>query len=293
MIADSLGSTVGCWRVALAAQSMRMPAHALYAGRSFSEAKLAASRIDGCLYVVSAGLGVVAANDQVPHYDLTAAGSGGGLNAALAIHAAQPSDWWNVLCAGLGLAQLIRENAGSLVLMALPSTYMRMVAADLARCSTRDLQRVRLFTSLVGRSALPVAVADSAMPYDERLESLPAYAGTRADFPQRALRHFVERLEGHRLAMPEARQAVDKALSTCALRQLARRVRMDDEEIRNLICAHWTVCEGHSSRLLRYIRDEAHVACEQGRFARLWREVRDERLARSAQHEGDEYAITP
>jgi len=166
-----------------------------------------------------------------------------------------------------------------------------MVAADLAQCAAQDLERVRLFTSPAGQAALPEVVAASAMPYDERLESLPTYAGTRADFPQRALRHFVEQLDGHHLSMPAARRAVDEVLSTCARRLVARRVRTDDEGIRILIRTHWAKCEGQSSRLLRSLRVEAQVACEQGRFAQLWREVRDERMARSAGQEGDGFAL--
>ena len=293
MVGGSLTATASRWREALAEQCVRTPAHALYVGRSFSEAKLAAAFADANLYVISAGLGVISAKDEVPSYDLTAAGSDGGLNAALAVHSAGPADWWDVLCEGRGLAHLINVNARSPVLLALPCTYVQMIAADLGRLSEADLMRVRLFTSPPGRAELPAAVVGSLMPYDERLESVPTYAGTRADFPQRALRHFVERLQGHRMSLSAGRRAVDKALSTFTIRQIAQGARMNDQQVRQLIRNQWEACDGRRTRLLRFFRDDAKVACEEGRFGKLWREVRDELKGQKAPHNGDEHAVRP
>ena len=44
----------------------------------------------------------------------------------------------------------------------------------------------------------------------------------------------------------------------------------------------WESHGGSSTRLLRYLRDEALVACEQGRFRSLWHQVRAERSQRRA-----------
>lgn len=275
-VGQSLIATAARWRSALARQSKRTPVRSLYAGRSFSEARAAAASADAELFVVSAGVGLAAADDQVPAYDLTAGVGEGGLRAALALHSAEPADWWSALCGERGLAQLINDKPQSLFLIALPSSYLRMVAADLSRLSEDHFKHVRLFTSLRGRADLPSAARQSAMPYDERLESVSGYAGTRADFPQRALRHFVERLAGHRLTVAKGRQAVEKSLSKCKLRQVAQRKRIDDEQVRQLVRTNWDACDGKSARLLRFLRDVAEVACEQSRFAQLWREVRDE-----------------
>jgi hypothetical protein len=276
MFGGSLASTARHWRAALAKQAIRIRARNLYAGRSFAEANRVAALTGADLYVVSAGLGVVSADDEVPAYDLTVTASPGGLNSALARHSATPADWWANLCDGAGLAELISANAHSLVLLALPSSYARMIAADLVRLSEKNCRRLRIFTSPVGRAEIPCVLQPSTMPYDERLESLPPWAGTRADFPQRALRHFVECLGGHRLELGEARRAVETALSTCGIRHIPMRTRISDDEVRRLIRRAWIGHEGKASRLLRFLRDEAQVACEQGRFAELWREVREE-----------------
>jgi hypothetical protein len=276
MVGGSLAATAERWRMALAREKSRAPVGALYMGRSFAEAKRAAATLDADLYVVSAGLGVVAAHDLVPAYNLTASGRSGGLIEILASHSKQPTDWWNALCDGHGLCELISKSVRANVFLALPSSYVQMVAEDLRQLPVEHWARVRLFTSLPGRNALPPLARESAMPYDDRLESVTGYAGTRADFPQRALRHFVECLAGHRLSADSGCQAVRVALSKFTPREIAPRARIDDDQLRQLIRTNWYICGGRSGRLLRFLRDVAKVACEQSRFAELWREVRVE-----------------
>src|SRR5436190_130322 len=63
----------------------------------------------------------------------------------------------------------------------------------------------------------------------------------------------------------------------CAAPARVARARHDDESLRALLHQHWEAAGGSSSRLLRLFRDQLHIACEQGRFATLAREVRTER----------------
>lgn len=276
MMGPCLASTAERWRTALRQQSLRVAAADLYAGRSFVEARRTAASAGGLLFVVSAGLGLVAAEDQVPGYNLTAASKEGGLNAALAAHSATAADWWTALCEGNGLARLLRQHPKAILLMALPSSYIRMVSADLATVSKEDAARLRILTSPAGRKELPEVATSAALPYDERLESVPQYAGTRADFPQRALRHFVETVNGHLHSLEAGRQLVEEALATRGVPQSPTRTRLSDKGIRELIRSNWRKYDGQSAKLLRFLRDDALVACEQGRFASLWRSIRDE-----------------
>ena len=50
----------------------------------------------------------------------------------------------------------------------------------------------------------------------------------------------------------------------------APRTRKSDSEILNLIHRRWRRVEGRSGRMLRLLRDEEMIACEQGRFRRLF-----------------------
>ena len=66
------------------------------------------------------------------------------------------------------------------------------------------------------------------------------------------------------------------ALSDLKQRTLPQRRRADDDEILQLLRTHWDAYKGQSSRLLRFLRDDALVACEQSRFRALWLQLRAE-----------------
>ena len=276
MVEQTLEGTARRWRSALAAHGARLRAHDLYIGRSMSDAKQVATTLDGRLYVASAGLGLVSTDEHVAPYDLTASGSQGGLQEVLERFETTSRQWWNLMCHGRGLTHLLAQHPEAVLLAALPANYVEMVAGDLCDSPAIALQRVKLFTSQVGATELPSELAGMVMPYDDRLESIAGYAGTRADFPQRAMRHFVEQLGACGLDQAQARIAVQEALSLHQLRCSVERKRADDDTIRALIREQWRATGGRGSVLLRYLRDESRTACEQGRFARLWREVRAE-----------------
>lgn len=139
-----------------------------------------------------------------------------------------------------------------------------------------DLARIRVFTSPAGMRRVGRVPGLSALPYDERLESLIGYCGTRSDFPQRALKHFVVELNAHLLPINEAFRAVATSLSGFECKALPPRRRLDDEEIRRLIRRGWGAVGGNSTKLLRLLRDTELVACEQRRFSRLRRQVEAE-----------------
>lgn len=113
------------------------------------------------------------------------------------------------------------------------------------------------------------------MPYDDRLDGT-SYAGTKSDFPQRAMRHFVEELRGHERSLNDAIDRV--AASMCALpaRTRPQRLRQTDDEIVLTLKALWERHDGAGGRLLRHLRNEAGIACEQARFKDLWHRVRAE-----------------
>lgn len=272
-LAATLGEVVRAWRAALRSQSVVLPAKALYVGRSISEAKSVAEQLRAALFVVSAGLGLVDGDREVPGYDLTAAGARSDLAPVLARYSASISDWWSALTDGRGLRWLLERASEAVVLLALPGDYVRLVRQELQQMSLDECSRLRVFTSEVGRRELATLPTIPVMPYDDRLESIPGYAGTRSDFPQRALRHFTERIGAHSLPAELAIREVLISLSSCERRTVPQRARMSDEQISELIRNGWATCEGNSARLLRYLRDDKLVACEQGRFAELRRRV--------------------
>jgi len=243
----------------------------LYKGRSIVDATTAAAAIEGRLFVVSAGLGLVAADDHVPNYDLTVV-TGSPLADMLDNQGLGPADWWVALHKErrLPLSELVTTTTAFL---ALPASYLRLVRHDLALVPAAAAKRLRIFTSEAGRAAVPQRLMPCVVPYDDRLETVPGFNGTRAEFPQRALRHFVEQLKGHELSLTDGKQAVLESLATQQRRTVPDRARASDDEIRALLAARWHACNGSSGRLLRYLRDDAKVSCEQGRFRTLWRSL--------------------
>ena len=135
--------------------------------------------------------------------------------------------------------------------------------------------RLRLFTR-TPRSRIPEGLRNYVMPYDDRLDGPDSdIRGTRSDFAARALRHFAG-LQTCGTATEDA-AAVDAALAGWRMPKIQNRIRRDDSELLNLMRQHWDSAEGKSSKLLRLFRDDLGVACEQGRFATLARQVRGER----------------
>ena len=254
------------------------PVGDLYCGRAFSQAKVVARALSADLYVASAGLGLVHEDDLAPNYNMSVGTGHTALHLALSRTQSTPAQWWASMNQMFGkpnpVSSLLREHSDSLFFVALPLAYVSMIQDDLAKVSDRESQRLRIFTSEAGREVVPLALTRCVLPYDERLEALPTYDGTRADFPQRALRHFIQVLGGHRLSLNDAGLAVSKMLSSLERRTVPARTKMTDNEIVALIQEKWNSRGGSSTRLLRYLRDDALVACEQGRFRDLWRQAK-------------------
>lgn len=282
--AGSLDALSRAWLSRVREAASTHPACSLYGGRAFSEARRAASRLGASLHVVSAGLGLVAGETRVPRYDATISAKGAELQTCLARLEASASEWWLSINSGPAIARMVTQAGLGDVLLALPSTYVALVADDLAQIRQEDVSRLRIFTSEAGLQALPGFLRKAWMPYDNRLESVEGWSGTQADFPQRALGHFVVTFGPARLAQSAASQAVKGVLSPLASPARTVRVRLDDSDLRAWVRANWGRCGGSTARLLDHLRHDAGHACEQGRFAQLCREVRESTKERRHAH---------
>ena len=276
---SSVDELAEAWRKALFAAGPRYVANSLYGGRSFREAELVAESLEAPLYVVSAGLGLTSAEDLVPAYDLTVSGTGPTVLPVLRDLGLTPSHWWASLNESLDkpapIASLLRGQPKATAYVAMPSTYLGLIGDELAALPKSDQARLRIFSSPAWQRDAPAALVKLALPYDERLETTE-FSGTRNDFPQRALRHFIQALHGNALTLAEGRSAVEASMSRHALRVLPERQKRTDDEIRALLRRHWRTNNGSGDRLLRVLRDDLLIKCEQSRFRNLWQIVRAE-----------------
>jgi hypothetical protein len=146
-----------------------------------------------------------------------------------------------------------------------------MLASSLDALPNSAIARLRIVGANL-ESILPSRLSPSLLPYDERLQAV--LPGTRNDFAQRALLHFVSSaLATH----PDGDAATHRgwvlsALSGKKAPVQRQRERLRDEDILALIQRHLPTTTG-VGRLLRVLRDHEGVACEQARFSRLYREA--------------------
>ncbi|ESY01499.1 hypothetical protein X755_06875 [Mesorhizobium sp. LNJC405B00] len=255
------------------------PAGALYAGRGFGLATQAAKIADAQLYILSAGLGLVAAERQVPLYGLTVSSGYAESVAARISSEFDVGAWFSSLLSGPHSDQwtdVFGQSSGR-VLIALTRPYAEMVGKSLSELDPQALARLRIFGASL-EPALPVALRPSLVPYDDRLDAI--LPGTRADFSQRALLHFARLVAINRGSYDRDADyaAVEAAMSAVTPPERARRPRRNDAEIVQLILARLHTQSG-IARILRALRDEEGVACEQSRFSRLYRTAMEQKEA--------------
>ena len=179
--------------VAAEIPSQYFRANQTYCGRGFAEALIASGA--NPLYVISAGLGLVQSTDRIPAYGLTVAGQ-----AKDSIAAKCPmfdlAGWWDGLRGSPYSRGGIREVFGgdepsSVVVVALPRSYFAMIEGELGSLHTNLKHQLRIVG--IPEAQVTESLQQYVMPIDERLDGPDSpLRGTRADFPQRAGRFFIE-----------------------------------------------------------------------------------------------------
>lgn len=255
----------------------------LYQGRAFSEARKLAEVAGVPFYIISAGLGLFCADKQIPSYSLTvSAGSTDAIQNRCTDGAFSAATWWRMLTVRFGLqyplTQLIAGSKGKLWLLALPISYFELVADDLDQLSDAQLERIRIIGPQADKAAHRVLEA-CLLDVDDRLNGPDSpLPGTQTDFAQRAARFVYDAViranpAGEVLAH---RRAISRRLSAMRPAKRYKRQLMSDEGIMAKIKALWDVADGRSGRMLRVLRDQENIACEQGRLKNLFRLVQEE-----------------
>jgi hypothetical protein len=240
----------------------------LYSGRGAALARRAAHKASASLYIVSAGLGLVAGSERVPAYGMTVARRGDDSIPIRVTGRFDPSAWWSAVCSGpisTTLERVLTQSQGRVTLLALTKPYAAMVGCSLAALPEELVADLRIFGWRL-QDNLPASLHRSVMNYDARLEA--ALPGTRNDFAQRAMAHFVEVVLPMGGADSEThRRQIEVALAGLVAPERVARPRASDNEILDWL-GQAAQAGGGVGRLLRRIRDQG-IACEQSRFARL------------------------
>lgn len=274
----SLDELCGAWVQKLGKVSDLKPVVETYGGRTFTEAVAASQKLGAGLHVISAGLGLVRAQDEIPNYNLTISKGEGSIAGWLEEKNKSPADWWESLNNKLGkpypIVQLLKRSQG--VILALPSTYLEMISAELLMLTARQREKLFIITSLAGQQKIHSDLRLRCLPYDERLDGANKYRGTRNDFPQRALKHLANEIDFQNQSIRSIQIAVQDFLKKHSKPTLPARVKLDDYQIKQIIQKNWQSYLGKRDSLHRFLRDVALVACEQKRFGALWNQVKQD-----------------
>jgi len=277
-------AVTNAWRARVQSARQLRAATVIYSGRRFREAILAARAAHTDLRIISGGLGLIRADDQIPSYTLSLVPeSSEYVGTRIVGESFDVARWWREIqpsSEGAPLADLLRANPTSIAVIGISKTYLSLISEDLMSLGDGDLDRLRLVGMGI-ESACPPRLQHCLLPYDKRLDGPDSpIRGTRIDFSSRAMRHFIETiLPAHQGASIERhKHAVDRTLCDWRRPRSISRTSKTDDEIVGLIKKNWKKIEGKSSLGLRYLRDVKNIACEQGRFRDLFhraaREVR-------------------
>jgi hypothetical protein len=274
-----LSAIAKTWMERVAGAETTHRAEDVYSGRNFALSRAAANETSSPLYVVSAGLGLLRSSARIPAYSLTVAPSSADGVLGRITHPVSASDWWDALGkagGGKSIRRVVARLRPATVLIALPASYLAMVAHDLGGLAGEDLKRLRIFTG--GDQALiPDILKASVMPYGDRLDGPDSpLPGTRSDFAARALWDFSVHVltDAPKGSAAKHAQMIQERLSAWRRPVSIARERRTDDQLLALIRDKWEAAGGRTSTLLRIVRDELGVACEQSRLSRLAAAVR-------------------
>ena len=263
------------WVEELKKQSKVNTAEETYCGRSFSEAILTKKILGASFYIVSAGLGLIDSQTFIPRYNATI--STDSEDCILRkIEFGTPHLWWDELSEKSPFSTNLNTAEFDLILIGLASSYLNLLQPSLEVLPLIERKKLRIFNRLKNNN-FSENLKKFLMPYDERFDGPKSpNAGTQGDFPQRAMRHFAEIiLEKNKYgSYKEHSMLVESHLQKLKAPKKIIRQRSSDEDIIKHIKKHWNEVGGVSSRMLRFIRDDLQIACEQKRFQTLFNQTK-------------------
>ncbi|MCB1129540.1 MAG: hypothetical protein KDN05_00325 [Verrucomicrobiae bacterium] len=228
-------------------------------------------RHESDLWVVSAGLGLLPANQNITNYSATFANNDPD---SVAPDRVGKSAWWNMLAdwrresGGIGsISDLAISHQNSKFLIALSFPYLSVLKNDLtnARSFLTSPENFLIISS--GTKRIP-ELGDSILPIDAKFENL--VGGARATLNARMLRYILENFTTRNLTTKRVSKSLNAIAAELAAPRTFKRTSLSDKEVIAFIRkTEKSVSRPSASSLLRRLRDEGS-ACEQKRFHRIF-----------------------
>ncbi len=259
-----------------------VPARQLYAGEHWQvvrslEPTAAAGDLDASLWVCSAGYGLVSADAQLRPYAATFAT---GHADSVSADPRNRSCWWASLSDWKGpvpsaprtLRDLARSQPHAIFLVALSSAYLAACTNDLLELANELVSPEQLTIISTGSSGGPLA--RHLAPASAQLQ--PVLGGTRQSLNARILAYLL-REHAAALTHTDIQSVLSGLLAEAPPLARYQRASRSDHQVQMFIRRRLaSEPELTASRLLREFRDLGY-ACEQGRFAALYRAVCEDR----------------
>ena len=249
-----------------------------YVGRSFKEVKKIEQVQKFDWYIISAGLGLIPSEKEIPSYDLTITnGSSNSIVQKLKCNSGI-SDWWKKVNevfeqGSFPIAELIDQNKDTLFLIALTKSYFNMISVELNKI--HDNSYIRLF-GYIDSNNLDPSIKRFFLPYNSSFDGPDSEnIGIKNDFPRRVMRHYVEQVITQ-LDEPDFEKEakiVEEYLSIKAPPIKLNNKKFADEYIIGKIKEYNRETYPSHRKLLKHFRHELGIACEESRFKTLFREV--------------------
>lgn len=261
----------------------KIRAKQLYTGKSFKRALLAIGQDISNLHIISAGLGLIKADEYVVPYELTTSSAAPNrIGKQIAFGGFDPEMWWAGINAAFNnsetpIADLVRANLGRTVVLCMSKEYARMVMEDINTLAPEESTNLRI----VGNSLdelLPIKMFDVFIPYDHRMNgSTEAMPGSQIDFGIRAAIHFITKVLPIHQTLDAQKCAVTDVMVNVADdadEPVGESRKVTDEEIMEVIAADWSNYGGRKVMLLRVLREHHKLKCSQTRFDKLYEVIK-------------------
>lgn len=277
---ENMGDLAQHWSNMLKAcpDHKKMPAKEMYRGRGFRRAINTVSLSQ--IAIISAGLGLVSAEDMIIPYNLTTSvGSPNHVKNHL-LGRFDATDWWNYLCQinNMSLAKMVEGNPNTVFVFALSRAYLEMVNDDLLSLSEDDRKRIRIVGNDL-EQASDFELFDYIMPYDLRLNALTNYGGGKIDFAQRAASHLIKEIipKNPNGSASEHQQEVFRAMESIgSMEDIRKSESIPNEDLRSLLIDEWNSGFGKPSRLLQIVRKKHGFSCSEQRLNGVYKEIKDD-----------------
>ena len=280
---DRLDRRLDEWRERLRSESVgRKRAVDLYCGNSWSVIReLAKAGNSSCrlrIWVISAGHGLVALEENLTPYAATFASREEDSVIPPELASRTVSEWWDMLigqrrqagCSVASVSDIARLHPRTPLVAAISSEYLKAVAHDLqeARSTLADNDRL-IIISAGARKTGPLTA--NFLPCDSRLEH--RYGRSRMALNARILRDIVHGFAVEKIRASRLSSHFEAMLGSLPKAAYPERLQTEDKAVRSFIRGEIAKNEGGSyTALLRQYRATGR-ACEQKRFRGLFREV--------------------